>query len=773
MRPPARILMIACTLGALLSVAGALSADEPYGRHQFDDEVRGHWSFQPLVRPAVPQVARGAWIRNPIDAFVLSGLEKAGLEPAPPAARATRLRRVFLDLIGLPPTPEELDAFLADTSSTAFERVVDDLLARPQYGERWARHWLDVVRYAETNGYERDGLKPQAWRYRDWVIDALNADMPYDRFLIEQLAGDEIEGSDAQSQIATTVLRLGPFDDEPADPLVDRYDQLDDIVGATAATFLGLTLRCARCHDHKFEPFSQKDYTRWLTIFSPLKRPQKDRADLDRDIGPHDHVAAHHALVKRLDAEKADLEAKVATLQWQVYARAASDGRLPLAGAGDKPAAEKISPQVAELVKAVPADALAALGLEPAKRDEKQTKLLAGNHDRLKSLVHELASADERGQFEGWDKTLQAAKGKYPAPLEKGYIWYEDGPKADLGRVFGRGDPRSPGAEVGPGFPAILVDQPPAPPTPTARSTGRRLQLARWLARADHPLTARVLVNRLWQHHFGEGIVATENDFGVMGAAPSNQALLDWLASELASGGWRMKRMHRLMVLSQTYQMASAANAAAEAVDPDGALVWRFRPRRMEAEALRDTILATSGQLNLASHGPGVYPKISRAVLETQSRPGDGWRTSDPPEAARRSVYVFVKRTLLVPELEVLDFPATEESCAQRVVSTVAPQALTFLNGEFIHEQAAALAARLAREAGADHAARVDRAYRLAFSRLPTDGERAAVLEFLARQQAQIETDSQGKVTGEAARAKALTAFCLVLLNTNEFAYIQ
>jgi hypothetical protein len=299
------------------------------------------------------------------------------------------------------------------------------------------------------------------------------------------------------------------------------------------------------------------------------------------------------------------------------------------------------------------------------------------------------------------------------------------------------------------------------------------LQLARWLARADHPLTARVLVNRLWQHHFGEGIVATENDFGVMGAAPSNLALLDWLASELASGGWRMKRMHRLMVLSQTYQMASAANAAAEAVDPDGALVWRFRPRRMEAEALRDTILATSGQLNLASHGPGVYPKISRAVLETQSRPGDGWRTSDPPEAARRSVYVFVKRTLLVPELEVLDFPATEESCAQRVVSTVAPQALTFLNGEFIHEQAAALAARLAREAGADHAARVDRAYRLAFSRLPTDGERAAVLEFLARQQAQIETDSQGKVTGEAARAKALTAFCLVLLNTNEFAYIQ
>jgi hypothetical protein len=281
------------------------------------------------------------------------------------------------------------------------------------------------------------------------------------------------------------------------------------------------------------------------------------------------------------------------------------------------------------------------------------------------------------------------------------------------------------------------------------------------------------MVNRIWQHHFGDGIVSTENDFGVMGSPPTNQALLDWLASEFVDGGWQMKRVHRMIVLSQTYQMDSAPDTAAEQVDPAGALHWRFTPRRLEAEALRDAILTVSGQLNLATHGASVYPKISRAVLETQSRPGDGWNTSPPAEAARRSVYVAVKRTLLVPELEVLDFPSTEETCEQRVVSTVAPQALTFLNGEFIHEQAHAFAERLSREAGSDNTNRIVRAYLLAFSRLPNEQERTAVLQFLAEHSQQIEADTGGKVSGAAAQAQALTALCLVLLNTNEFAYVQ
>ncbi len=775
MRPHSqnRLAIGALAVVGWLLLSGMARADETYGRHQFDDETRGHWSFQPVERPGLPPVSDASWIRNPIDSFVLAGLDEAGLRPAATTPRTTLLRRVYVDLIGLPPTPEELDAFLEDPSPAAYERVVDDLLSRPQYGERWGRHWLDVVRYAETNGYERDGLKPEAWRFRDWVIDALNRDMPYDQFLIEQLAGDEIPGSDARSQIATTMLRLGPWDDEPADALVDRYDQLDDVVGTTSAAFVGMTLRCARCHDHKFEPLLQKDYTRWRTVFSPLKRPQAGRTDLARDIGPHDQVAAHHAKTKSLDVQQAELRDKVATLDWQVYARASSDGQLALAATGDDAAAKDFSPQIVKMVRDVPGEALAALGHEPGKRNDKQKKLVANHGDKLHAIARELAAPDERGQLADWEQGLANVKAQYPAPLSQGYVWFEEGPTAELGRVFERGDPRSPGVEVMPGFPAILVDEPPPAPLPTAYSTGRRLQLARWLTSGRHPLTARVMVNRLWQHHFGDGIVSTENDFGVMGAPPSNQRLLDWLASEFVAGGWQMKRMHRMMVLSQTYQMDSAPNAAAERIDPSGALHWRFTPRRMEAEALRDAILSVSGQLNPATYGASVYPKISREVLETQSRPGDGWHTSPPPEAARRSVYVAIKRTLLVPELEVLDFPNTDETCEQRAVSTVAPQALTFLNGEFIHEQAQAFSERLAREAGPDNTNRIVRAYLLAYARLPSEQERGTLLQFLNQNRQQIEQDTGGKVTGEAARARALAAMCLVLLNTNEFAYVQ
>jgi hypothetical protein len=755
-------------------LSASLSADEPYGRHQFTADVRDHWSFQSVERPEVPAVSEGAWIRNPIDAFILAGLEQAGLKPAPKADRSKLLRRVYLDLIGLPPTPSELDAFLANDGPRAFEQVVDDLLSRPQYGERWARHWLDVVRYAETNGYERDGMKPQAWRFRDWVIDALNADKPYDQFLTEQLAGDEVPGSNAETQIGTTMLRLGPWDDEPADLLSDRYDQLDDIVATTSATFIGLTLRCARCHNHKFEPFSQQDYTRWQAIFAPLNRPQKDKVEFDREVGPPDQVAAHLALVKQLDAQTADIETQVRTLGWQVCQEAVAAGRLKTEKTAD---AGTAGSDVLPSAKELPPEALAAIAIEPDKRNDAQKKLVRTHAAKLATMVRELASVDRGAQLDECERQLTAVKAKYPPPLQRGYIWYEDGPSFDASHVFRRGDPRNPGEEVGPGFPAILIDHPPAPPAPTAYSTGRRLQLARWLTQPDHPLTARVMVNRLWQHHFGDGIVATENDFGVMGSAPSNQPLLDWLASEFVAGGWQIKRMHRMMVLSQTYQMASTANPAAEKIDPEDALLWRFRPRRMEAEALRDTILAVSGQLNPSPRGPGIYPKISQAVLETQSRPGDGWKTSDPAAAARRSVYIFVKRTLLLPEMEVLDFPSTEETCEQRVVSTVAPQALTLLNGEFINEQAQAFAQRIAREAGDDNAARVERAYRLAFSRPPSEKERATVLDFLVRQQQLIEADAKGEASDAknagSTKLKALAALCLVLFNTNEFAYLQ
>jgi hypothetical protein len=771
-------LALACGLCGLLASA---HADEPYGRDQFGDSERSHWAFRNLERPAVPK-ANDAWGRNPIDAFIAAGLKTAGLEPAAPAERVTLLRRVYLDLIGMPPTPAEVDAFLADASPTVFETVVDELLSRPQYGERWARHWLDVVRFAETNGYERDNPKPEAWKYRDWVIDALNRDLPYDEFVIQQLAGDEVGDSNAHTQVATTMLRLGAWDDEPADPLVDRYDQLDDIVGATSAAFLGITLRCARCHDHKFEPYTAKDYARWTAIFAPLERPQEGRTDLSREIGPQAQVAIHQARVKELDDKKSALTQQARQFEWESVKQAVADGRLPLeqlvaqqtpqdgatAGTGAAP-----NEQIVLLCKELPHEALMAVSTDPNQRNDQQKKLIGDHAEKLVKLARALASESQLSSLDVCQQQLTELQASYPAPLERGYVWFEKGPTANVSHVFDRGDPRNPAAEVNPGFPGILIDQAPAAPTPTAHSTGRRLQLARWMVQEDHPLTARVLVNRLWQHHFGDGLVATENDFGVMGEAPSNQGLLDWLASELVAGGWRMKRMHRMMVLSEAYRMSSAANARAMQLDPTDALLWRYRPRRLEAEALRDTMLAVTGTLNPKSGGPSFFPKISQAVLETQSMPGNGWKASEPQEALRRSIYIFVKRTLIVPELDVLDFPGTEESCQQRNVSTVAPQALTLLNGEFIHEQAAALANRLIREAGRDDLARVERAYRLAFSRAPSESERTAVLEFLDRQRGQIVADSPEEETVKSVDFKALSAFCLVLLNTNEFAYLQ
>jgi hypothetical protein len=587
-----------------------------------------HWSFRPVRRPAVPAVRDRAWVRTPIDAFVLARLEKAGLKPSPPADKYTLLRRAYLDVIGLPPTPEEQRAFLADDSPNAFAKVVDDLLGRPQYGERWGRHWLDVARYAETNGYERDGAKPSAWRYRDYIIDALNRDKPYDRFVTEQIAGDEVEGSSAETRIATTFLRLGTWDDEPADPQVDRYDQLDDVLGTTATAFLGLTLRCARCHDHKFEPFSQADYYRMLAVFEPLKRPQKGRIDLDVPVGSPGESAAPRA-----------------------------------------------------------------------------------------------------------------------------YVWQEEGTKPPVTHVLRRGDPNKPREEVGPGLPRALVAREPDPPKPTAKTSGRRLWLARWLASPDNPLTARVMVNRVWQWHFGRGLVPTANDFGTAGDRPTHPELLDWLAARLVADGWRLKPLHRLILLSSAYQTSAAAEGEALRVDPKGALLGRWRPRRLEAEAVRDSMLAVGGRLNPEQRGPSIYPTLARAVLEGQSRPGDGWGKSDERQQARRSVYIFVKRSLAVPELDLLDAPDTTSSCEARPVSTTAPQALTFLNGAFANEQARHFAARLRREAGDDPAAQVRRAFELALCRPPRDEEVKASVAFLGRQR--------------------LEAFCLVVLNLNEFVYLD
>ncbi len=518
------------------------------------DDAETPWAFHPIERPEVPTVASTEHVRNPIDAFLIRAMEDAGIAPVAEADRRTLIRRLSFDLWGLPPTPEEVEAFVADERPDAYERLVDRLLASPRYGERWARHWLDLVRYAETHGYERDDPKPGAWRYRDWVIDALNADMPYDRFITEQLAGDELPDANASTRTATALYRLGLIDDEPADPVQDRFDQLDDMVKTIGTTFLGLTIHCARCHDHKFDPIPQRDYYRILAFLTPGKPYQRGN---DASIS------------------------------------------VPLAS-------ESEQTRVAELNAAV---------------------------DRQIAALRERIGQTEGPLKKTMEDEVKELDANRPTPLPMVLGLTDRGTSAEPTHLLVRGDAHTPGDEVAPGF-LSLID--PEPPTivPTATTTGRRLALARWIARPDNPLTARVMVNRLWQHHFGRGLVMTANDFGAMGDEPIHPELLDWLASEFIARGWSLKALHRLIVNSAAYRRSIAWEDTAGEVDPDNFLLWRQRPQRLEAEPIRDAVLAVSGTLNPSMGGPSVRPPIDPVVLAGQSRPGSGWEVSD--EARRR-----------------------------------------------------------------------------------------------------------------------------------------
>jgi hypothetical protein len=621
------------------------------------------WSLAPVIRPELPAVARADWCATPIDRLILARLEADGMEPAPPLARERLVRRVYFDLWGLPPAPEDVQAFLADGSPEAYERLVDRLLASPRFGERWARYWLDVVRFAETNGYERDAEKPGAWRYRDWVIRATNEDMPYDRFVLEQLAGDELEDATPDTLAATGLLRVGTFDDEPNDPLAYKFEQLDDLVNATATSFLALTLKCARCHDHKFDPIPQRDYYAFSSFFA---------------------------------------------------AGRAAEGPV--------------------------------LGYTDSGPDAPAVKLLAG------------------------------------------------------------GDPRREGDVVPAGFLSLApqlarsVEVPPA----GAKTTGRRTQLARWITDPANPLAPRVAVNRLWLHHFGEGLSRTPDNFGTMGTAPTHPELLDWLAADFVEHGWRAKRLHKMILMSSAYRMDSTHPRGAEYAASDFANEhwYRANRRRLEAEPLRDAMLAASGLLNLKMGGPSFYPTASREALEGLSKKGAEWKESPAEEQRRRSIFMFTKRSLLLPLMTVFDSSDTTQPCAQRNVSIVAPQALALLNNDFVHAQSEELARRVAREARADRAAQVERAWWLALARAPTAAELDAAIKHLEAQRARFaapltpaspqggegkkeaptagagappEAAASGKQTGPPVDADhlGLASLCHVLLNLNEFIYVD
>ena len=665
-----------------------------------------HWAFRPLSRPEVP---KGVTNATPIDAFIQQGLADRGLPLPPEADRRTLLRRVTYDLTGLPPSEQDLAEFLADSSPAAWERVVDRLLASPHYGEQWARHWLDLVRYADTNSFERDGNKPHAWRYRDYVIRAFNDDKPYDQFVIEQLAGDELPEPTVDSLIATGFYRLGLWDDEPADRLQHRYDQLDDIVATTGQAFLGLTINCARCHDHKIDPLPQRDYYSLLAFFqntTPMGARQMDPEFIER--------------------------------------------ALPQEGASLADAQNQLLEQRRQLREA-----------------EAEVKAI---EKRLKEHGEQARDALTKQDLKAWKEKVRRLK-QETAATPKALVISEHGAEAPPTHVFYRGNPHaetSPETLVEPAFPGVL--KPPAPQIMApvdGRSTGRRLALARWIASPENPLTARVIANRIWQHHFGRGLVRSPSNFGFAGDPPTHPQLLDWLAAELIAGGWRLKALHKAILLSAAYRASSRAEPAALAADPLNDALWRFDMRRLSAEELRDSIHVASGAFNTTMFGPGIYPTIPQAVLATQSRPGAGWGNTPPAEQARRSIYIHVKRSLLTPLLADFDLADTDTSCPVRFVTTQPTQALGMMNGEFVQQQARVFAERVTQEAGgpdaADVRACVQRAIEIALVREATDDEISRGLALIDK----LET-TEGISPG-----RALELYCLLLLNLNEFAYLD
>ncbi|MFT5127183.1 MAG: hypothetical protein ACI8W8_000784 [Rhodothermales bacterium] len=968
------------------------------------DETKSAWAYQPVKRPEVPKAAA-----HPVDAFIQKQLAENGLKPNPRADRRTLVRRAYYDLTGLPPTPEEVEAFVKDESPNAWETLIDDLLSRPQYGEKWGRHWLDLVRYAESNGYERDAMKDLIWRYRDYVIRAFNQDKPYSRFITEQIAGDELEPPTADSVIATGFHRLGIWDDEPADRQLAEFEYLDDIVRTTGEVMLGMTIGCARCHSHKIDPIPIADYYKFLSFFRNISPHGKggsnhvtvpnqmmDDAEYTKKKEQRDRqITAQHTQLQRMDTKlkkdlliaEPELAAKLmppsdlSNLKYKFYRDTWE--KLP---DFDNLRHENAGELVEQLVTLAPATRDTAYGMVytgsinvPAEgvynfRIEARDglRLLVGGEELVKAdgvKDHHVKTAallkaglqdfrldyfnKEGGYLRIWwsgegmperplfsatvrdviletsetnpqpwhystnnpgdkwfepdydDKKWQlgnapfGSKGTpnvnphtkwrtpdiwlrttvqveelndditlrlyhdedasiyvngrlvhqvkgyqgnyYDIPLDRGKrkafklglntiavhckqtsggqaidVGFKTQPSRLTGkqlfarygkRILGdgavkrynttirtlqylrdkplnqsdvkamavaeqgekkthilrRGNPNLAGDEVQPGFPSVLSPPEAVIPPRKGNSSGRRKVLAEWMTSRENPLTARVFVNRLWQHHFGRGIVRSTNDFGNSGDKPTHAELLDWLSADFMDNGWKMKRMHKLLMMSEAYQMSSRAQEAAIASDPQNDHFWRFNMRRLTAEEIRDSILATSGELNLKPGGPSFYPKLQDAVLATSSTGAGKWGKSTEDEQKRRSVYIVVRRSMIPPMLQEFDSADTDSSCAVRFSTTVPLQALTMLNSEFLNNQAEVFADRVRNEAGAKPEDQVRRVLELVYSRPASDKEVAENSKFLADFQAEEKIDAN----------TAFERFCLVALNLNEFVYID
>jgi mono/diheme cytochrome c family protein len=742
----------------------------PPGQHISEDERR-FWSFQPIRRPALPAVRHAGLVRTPIDAFLLAKLEAAGLSFAPPADRAALLRRATFDLTGLPPTPEEVDAFLADRRPGAYERVIDRLLASPAYGERWGRHWLDVAGYADSHGYSgADPVRRYAWKYRDYVIRSLNSDKPFDRFIVEQLAGDELvrhpwtnlSRSALDRLVATGFLRTAP--DGTASPGVDRKAASNQVVADTlqivSTALLGLTVQCAQCHNHRYDPIPQTDYYRLRAVFEPAYDVKSWRTPPGRLVSMMTPAERKKSLAieqaaARIDAERqSKLKQYIEATFLKQLAKVPADARAVVEKAYRTPAAKRSATQQ-QLLREHPSVNVGAGSLY--LYDSKAAKDLTAFADRSAKLR-------ATKPIEDFIDALSEVPGKVPQT-----------------RLFHRGDPDQPRQAVEPGGLTILGENTFAgdkAKTGTRPTTGRRLAFARRLTDGKHPLTARVLVNRVWMHHFGTGIVATPGDFGMLGERPTHPELLDWLASQFMRD-WSLKRLHRLILTSTAYRQSSRGDPAASKIDPDARLLWRMPLRRLEAEAVRDAVLAVSGRINRRSFGPPVpvMPDSSgQIVLGVDLRDSAGYITGKAvvlgEDFYRRSVYVQVRRSMPLTVLETFDSPGMSPNCDRRSSSTVAPQSLLLMNSEFMVRAASAFADRVRREAGNDTRAQVHRAWRLAFGRSADESQVRDAVAYLSEQAEHYRAKKPGR-TAAKPEQQALATFCQALLSSNPFLYVE
>jgi hypothetical protein len=833
---------------------------------EVNETTKSHWAYTKPISDHIPNLPEHT---NPIDRFIHAKLDEQNLLANPQAEDHTLIRRMYYDLIGLPPTPEEVDAYVSNKEPTKFNKLVDQLLSSPHYGEKWGRHWLDLVRYAETNGYERDGNKPQAWRYRDYVINSFNQNKPYDQFILEQLAGDEIENPSAAAITATGFHRLGIWDDEPADRVLARYDYLDDIVRTTTEVFLGMTVGCARCHDHKIDPIPTKDYYSMLAFFAnitPHSKREENLVEVKDAIGNityKNEIKVWNRLRNHLQRHIFDFEEKFLAKYDNDTSIAKSVKNLPkpiilledARGKGSqwqyterKPAQEwievgyndkdwnsgvggfgKVSPKEKLGTKWVTSDiwlrTTFRLGIIPKtlqvtlKHDEDVEVYLNGKlvfqntglfskyetHDISQESADVLQTGKNviavhcrntvGGQFidlglECFEEAVDYAglirkhanrlMGKdlynqYKNKMRELGRHLPTKPKSDyykalsvseegeqVTKILRRGNPALEGEEVFPSFPAVL-----SPPEPVIQklpeSSGRRTALAKWIGSKDNPISARVMVNRIWQYHFGRGIVRSSSDFGYQGDLPTHPKLLDWLAIQFTESGWDIKAMHRLIMNSDAYKRSSMPNDQALAQDPLNHSFWRYEMRRLTSEEVRDSVLNACGTINLEMGGQSVTPPVPDIILAGSSVKGKGWGACTPEQANRRSVYVKVMRSMQMPLLINHDMADTDSTCPVRFNTTVPTQALNMLNGKFMNDSAKSFANRLRTEAGKELNRQVEHALKLVFSRNPHKNEINAGVEMMKNMKKKFSLSEE----------EALDRFALLALNLNEFVYLD